>query len=140
MKFTPKTNEELSSIGLIKDGVYNFDVLEASDETSKSGNDMIKIKLGLWDERGVMRVIYDYLLEAMPHKLIHFCESTVGIDKYKSGELTAEDCVNKSGKVHITIEKGKEKPEGGLYPDRNSVKDYVKEDKTNDHLNDEIPF
>lgn len=140
MKFTPKTNEELSELGLIKDGIYNFEVLESAQQLSKSGNEMIKVKLGVWDSKGVMRVIFDYLLEAMPHKLHHFCETTGLKDKYNIGELNAEDCLHKSGKVHITIEKGKEKSEGGFYPDKNSVKDYVKEDKKVDLLNDEIPF
>ena len=140
MKFTPKTDEELAEFNLIKDGIYDFEVLESAQQLSRSGNEMIKLKLGLWDSKGVMRVIFDYLLEAMPHKLHHFCEATGLKDKYKIGELTPEDCMSKSGKVHITIEKGKEKQDGGRYPDRNSVKDYIKEDKKVDLLNDDLPF
>lgn len=145
MKFTPKTDDELNSMNLIQEGNYNFEVLEAKSQLSKSGNEMIKVKLGLWDNNGVMRVMFDYLLEAMAHKLHHFCDSTGLREKYNSGELNDTDCLSKTGTVHIVIEKGKEKPEGGNYPDRNSVKDYLTksdsvEVKKDHFINDDVPF
>lgn len=143
MKVTPKTEDELRSNNLIPEGIYNFEILEAVEKLSKSGNEMIELKLGLWDKSGIMRIVFDYLLDAMEHKLRHFCVVTGLEDKYQSEQITAEDCLNKSGKVHLVIQKGKGKPDGTKYPDRNSVQDYVssESDVKKDNFNDDdLPF
>lgn len=145
MKVTPRTEEDLKSINLIPEGIYNFEVLEATEKLSKSGNEMIELKLGIWDNNGTMRVIFDYLLDAMEHKLRHFCVVTGLEDKYKSEEITSNDCIGKSGKAHLVIQKGKDKQDGTKYPDRNSVQDYVTDDKKievkkDDFINDDLPF
>ena len=53
----------------------------------------------------------------------------------------------KGGCLELIIEKGKEKPSGGYYWDKNSIKDYIKRKDDNtksqngyDQLDDEIPF
>ncbi len=130
MRINPKSNEELQSLGLIEPGVYSFEVMNALDTVSKSGNDMIKLQLKVWDKSGAERIIFDYLLDAMAFKLRHFAESTGLLDKYNHGELLAEDCVHRCGKVELAIEKGSPKQDGGMYPDKNTVKDYVVSDET----------
>jgi|ERR1044071_770516 hypothetical protein len=142
MKFQPKTEEELQHMGLIDAGVYPFQVMEAVDKKSKSGNDMIEIKIKIWDSEGRERQCFDYLLESMAFKLRHFCETTGLIDKYNLGQIQSSDCIGKSGNVELIIQQGKQKPEGGYYPDKNSVKDYIKSGKkeVENSFSDDIPF
>ena len=148
MKVTPKTEDELKAINLIPEGIYNFEVLEAVEKLSKSNNEMIELKLGIWDDNGNMRVIFDYLLDAMEHKLRHFCVITKNMERYDSKNLLPEHCIGNSGKVHLIIQKGKDKPDGTKYPDRNSVQDYVlsdtavevKKDEFINFINDDLAF
>jgi len=154
MRFTPKTEEEIQRSSLVDPGVYDFVVVAAKDKTSKSGRDMIEIQIKIWDISGIEHILFDYLLEAMAHKLRHFAEATGLIDKYDFGHLTAEDCLGKIGKAEIIIQDGQPKPEGGIYPHKNSVKDYLKtsptdvisvknkssQDKDDGFLSDDLPF
>ena len=144
MNFNPKTEQEIQSMGLIEEGSYPFEVIESQDRLSKSGNEMIELKLKIWDSLGRERQCFDYLLEAMAFKLRHFCEAVGLLDKYEAGNLQAGDCIGRSGTLELTIQAGKQKPEGGYYPDKNSVKDYIKKESsttTDDTmLNDEVPF
>jgi len=125
MRFTPKTPEELKTMGLIEEGEYPFEVLEAEEQLSKKGNEMIKLKLKIWDNNGRERTVFDYIMEAMAFKLIHFCDYTGLKDKYEAGSLTADACIGRSGRLHLVVEPGSEKQTGGKYDDKNSVKDYL---------------
>ncbi len=62
----------------------------------------------------------DWLMPSMGFKFRHFAETTGLLTKYNAGELTANDCLGRSGKVIITI---KDSPE---YGPQNNVKDYEK--------------
>lgn len=154
MQFKPKTQEEIlfesAAMSLITPGIYSFEVIEATNKLSKAGNEMIQLKLKVWDDNGRERIIFDYLLESMAYKLKHFCETTGLLGKYEMGVIDETDCLGKSGLVDIIIQKGSKKTDGSLYPDRNSVKDYlIKEGFTkpkltlaanNDIVDDDIPF
>ncbi len=121
MKFNVKSDAELSVMNLIPEGEYQFEVQSAEDTTSKSGNDMIKLVLCVWDSEGRQHTIYDYLLEAMPKKLKHFAKHIGLLDKYESGELLATECIGKCGTLHLVIQEDKT----GKYPPKNSVADYL---------------
>lgn len=145
MNFEPKTEMELQSEALAPDGDYNFEVLEASDETSKkSGNPMIKVNLGLYFGEAIRWRTFDYLLPAMASKLRHFCDTTGLLAKYESGQLRAVDCVGRSGKCRVIVEEDK----SGQYPDKNKVSDYVvraakpleKQASAEPETPDDIPF
>lgn len=146
MKFAPKTEEELEVMSLLEPGIYQFEVTQSADEKSKSGNDMIKLGLTVWGKDGSPHFVYDYLLEAMAHKIRHFCSNSGLMVKYESGELCAMDCLNKQGFIEVVIQEGKINPQGGKYPNRNSVKDYVKGDYSalkatnSDSVEDDVPF
>lgn len=124
MRFTPKTEAELNSFNLLEKGIYKFYVFEAKDRLSKSNKEMIELKLKIENE-GREHYIFDYLLEAMGYKLRHFATCSGMLDKYETGELKASDCIAKKGYVEIIVQPGNMKPEGGYYPDKNAVKDYV---------------
>lgn len=147
MRFTPKSENEIQMMNLMDAGTYSFFVISSKDEISKNNNEQIKLKLKVWDVNGSEHIIYDYLLEAMAYKLRHFCEITDLIDKYNNGAINAIDCEHKTGKVEIIIQAGQNRPDGGKYADKNSVKDYVKSigkietAKTQEEFfNDDVPF
>ncbi len=127
MNFTPKTVEEIetekrefATQSLLPKGWYDFEVMEAEDTKSKkSGKDMIKLKLRVFNPNGGEKHVYDYLIETAPTHLFDFCES-VGLENdYHAGTLTAQDCIGKSAKVKIAID---DKDEN--YEPKNVAKNY----------------
>ena len=121
MKFTPMTEAEIVSASLLEAGEYPFEVLAASEEISKAGNEMIRVKLAVFGPNGQQAHVYDYLMEKMAFKLRHFCETTGLIAKYEAGTLGELDCAGKTGRVKLAVE-----PANGKYDAKNVVKDYVK--------------
>ena len=141
MKFAPKTEAELETMSLLEPGIYPFQVTCASNEVSKSGNEMLKLTVMIWGKDGSIHYIYDYLLEAMSYKLRHFCESAGLMDKYELGELYPTDCMNAQGNLELIIQEGKTREDGSRYPSRNSIKDYIKkENKSDTFKDDDIEF
>lgn len=140
MRFAPKTEEQLHSENLLPVGIYPFEIVEATDQVSKSNNEMIKLAIKVWDSEGSERFIYDYLLESMAFKLRHAAAACGLLAKYESGELLSGDFVNKTGSLKLAIKKDK----SGQYPDQNSVADYIVKSEATalpaDVLKDEIPF
>jgi hypothetical protein len=140
MNFKPKSREEIESMGLMKAGLYPFQVSTAKDKTSKNGNEMIELNLEVFDNEGRAFHIFDYLLEAIPQKLFGFC-STVGLEpQYHSGILSSNDCIGRTGYVEIDIQKGAPNPTGGNYPDKNSVKKYLTKPSANNLKNNTQDF
>jgi hypothetical protein len=119
MKFTAKSEEQIELDGLLPEGEYDFQVLDAVDKVSKKGNEMIMLILNVFDANGKPRRITDYIMEAFPKKLIHFCKHVGLMPSYDAGGLTAFECVDKTGRVKLTIEPA------GEYPAKNAVLDYV---------------
>lgn len=147
MKFTPKSEAQLIEENLIPEGTYDYEVIQAEERQSKAGNDMIQLTLKIFDQNGKERRVYDYLLEAMQFKLIHFCESAGLTDIYETGQLTSAHCEGRSGKAIVKIEPARN---GGQA--KNGIQDYVvDEDATPslpvphlapkvDFADDDIPF
>lgn len=127
MNFKPKTEKEINEANLIPAGDYAFEVLDAIADQSNAGNDMITLTLRIFVGEG-SRQLNDYLMEKVAYKLFHFC-SYMGLSKqYTDGTLKPEDCLGKTGYLSIGIQKGKKKDDGSgeVWPDRNSVKDYIR--------------
>lgn len=120
MRFTPRTEAECSK--LFPKGTYDAEVIKAEPAISReSRREMIKVTLKVYftDDSRPPIFVHDYLMEAMAAKLRHFCESGSVLETYEAGELVAESCVGLSVRVKLKIE------EGGQYPDKNVVQDYV---------------
>ncbi len=119
----PRYNPEDANEVMFDPGVYDAVVKHASEGTSKSGNDMIKLILTVYGPKGETDV-FDYLVfsEAVLYKVKHFCESA-GID-FGRGVLDESDCLDKNVKVKLVIDEN----EG--YAPKNAVKDYVKRSVT----------
>lgn len=152
MKFTPKTEEEVSN--LLPEGEYMLVVTEAEDRVSKSGAEMIYLKLETVDEDPFSKIIFDYLLEAMAYKLRHFCEATGLLPKYDEGSLVAADCIGRKVLAKVFIDS-----KDPAYAPKNAIRDYVidktkraeasgkppgigapKDAGTEEFFNDDIPF
>lgn len=131
MQFTPKTEQELIEENLFPAGVYPFEVVKAEDKQSKSGNDMIVLNLRVfYGER--TSFINDYLLEAFGFKLRHAAVQMGLEDQYETGAINAEDFLGKTGYAKVGIRKDKLKkgePDRELYPDQNTILDYVEAPK-----------
>lgn len=120
MKFTPMTAEEIALAAMLNPGVYPFEVISATDEISKAGNEMIKIKLAVFGPEGSAVHVYDYLMEKLAYKLLHCAEVCGLLARYEGGELEAVEFVGRSGYVKLDVDNG-----GNGYLPKNVVKDYV---------------
>lgn len=120
MKFAPKTKDQIDQEGLLPSGEYDFEVLLAADKKSGNGNDMIELQVSIFLPSGAQLKFRDYLLEAMSHKLYNFCEVAGLTASYLAGSLQAVDCVGKTGKLEIGVEKAK-----GGFRAKNKIVDYV---------------
>lgn len=123
MNFNPKSEGEVQQFNLLPDGIYDFEVMSAKDRVSKKGNEMIELKLGIWQGDKITHYIFDYLLsdDQSAYKLRHCCDTTGLIDKYDSGTLTANMFEARTGKAKI----GTQKDKTGQYADKNVVRDYI---------------
>jgi hypothetical protein len=151
MKFTPKSESELSSFDVWPAGIYGFEVAAASDETSKAGNDMIKLTLHAFNRAGDRITVFDYLVnsDGGAYKVRHCAESCGLLEKYDGGQLDASDFVGRSGSFKLGIQ-----PAQGQYSEKNTVRDYIRQagtaqsngtakpkvDALEAALDDEIPF
>jgi len=148
MKYTPKTEEQLADESLLDDGLYDFEIIDVDDRPSKKGNDMITLKLAVFNNDGTQRHIYDYLVIGNPfgeRRLRHAARTCGILDIYNSGNLTAQDFLDKSGRVLLKRQNGTSE-----YPaPKNIVSDYPApgDDKpappvgpAKDIINDDIPF
>lgn len=147
MKFEPKTEDEVQEAGLLAAGEYDFEVAEASDEVSKKDNEMIKLKLRVYNSDGGFSTVFDYLLESVAYKLRHFAFATGIGERYESGALVASDCEQKTGRCKIATQPAKDG-----YAAKNVVRDYITTNsdmvqkaavnvrKAQAPLDDDIPF
>lgn len=137
MRFTPKTEQEIQEANLLPEGKYDFEVIAAEEKQSAKGNDMIVVTIAIYQNGNRKTNVFDYLLESMAFKLRHFCQNTGLIEKYESGELTADDCIGKTGLCKIKIQKDK----SGNYPDKNVIADYLDAGACSSHETEsDIPF
>jgi hypothetical protein len=151
--FTPLSEPELQEVkrrALLQDGTYQFTVKQADEAMSQSGNQMIIIVVSILDAEGKERTLKDYLLfnEEMLYKTRHFCDAVGLIESYARGHFSAHEFVGRSGRCTVGIQKGRTKPDGSVYDDKNMIKDYLKRDAhakpavsvTAEFINDDVGF
>lgn len=122
MKFAPKTDAEVKqdSEKLWDAGMYDFEVLNGTDKTSKAGNEMIQLRIKIFSSEGEEKIIYDYLMESIGYKLRHACEAMGLLGKYEGGELVGGDFEGCTGRLKLRVGK----PQEG-YATKNEVGDYL---------------
>jgi len=128
MKFQPKTQAEIKAAAneragslLWPRGTYDMEVVNASDEISSKGNEMIKLQLRVFDASGNTRMVWDYLLPSLVEKLAYACEALGLTSQYDAGDLSASDFEGKTGQVVLYVQKGTDG-----YADKNAVAGYVR--------------
>ena len=147
--FDPMTEEEIASSNIIEDGVYNFEVVKSTRKTSKSGNAMCELQLNVWDNDGKINPIFDYLVfSKIPlniKKVKHFCDAVGLQEEYKKGQIP-EELERFCGKLQLGTQEERPNPNGGVWPRKNNVIDYIAGDGQSskkpeiDQFSDEIPF
>ena len=121
MQVTPMDEKDLPS-NLLEKGEYLIEVVEAKDAISKtSQNEMISLKIAVWVGDKIRCYLFDYLLDSLPAKVRHACDTFGLLDKYQAGSLSASDFFGRSGTAKIGVEIDKT----GKYPDKNKITDYV---------------
>lgn len=123
MRFTPISEKEAAEAGLWPRAIHDFEVVEASDETSTAGNGMIKMSVAVFNQEGTKhRRLFDYLVasDGMQYKVRHFASATGLLPLYEKGELKAEDCIGKTGRCQLAIQAASKS-----YPAKNVISDYV---------------
>ena len=152
--FTPSTDDELDTIDLAPEGIYDFEIIKAERKISRSGNNMAALQL-LINDNGAKRIIFDWLVfsevNMCKKKVSHFCKAVGLVEEYKQGKLR-EELDGYEGKVEIGIGDMMPNPSGGFYPKKNVVIDYIadKENKNklesseatedNPFVDSDIPF
>ena len=123
MRFEPKSEKDIAEGGLLPLGNYDFEVQEAEEKVSKTGNDMIELKMRVYDNEGQGRTIFDYLVstDGGAYKIRHFAYAVGLGESYERGELQASNLHGCTGKAKVFIKKDK----SGQYPDRNAIADYL---------------
>ena len=120
MKFRPQTEEEAASAERrpLPAGIYDAEVLEVVETRSKAGNDMLKIKLGVFRPQGGHDWIYDYITDTS-YRLGQLMSACGLSDQYQKGEVHPDELEGKSFKVTLKVD-----PARGEYSERNSVGRY----------------
>lgn len=121
MRYTPHSDESLNKLNLLTPGIHDFEVVETDERTSKKGNDMVVLKLHVFEEDGTPRIVFDYLGDFMPHKFKHAADACGLTEEYADGSINASLFMGKCGKCEIITQ-----PAQGDYLERSGVKDYVK--------------
>ena len=107
---------------LLPAGQYEARILEATETTSKSGNDMIELQVSVRGRDGSERELPDWLVsnDRGALKLRHAAEAVGALAKYEAGEIEQSDFVGQHVRVRIVIEKRRG------YPDQNRIEDYAR--------------
>lgn len=120
MNFTPMSEKELAEANLLPAGEYDFEVFEAVDTISRAGNEMIALKLWVFNANGRKFTVRDWLVANNVEKIASFCRA-VGLDnEYHAGTVAAEDMQGRTGRAKIKVNPA------GQYPASNGVSFYVK--------------
>lgn len=150
-KFDPITDAELEASQstenqLAENGIYDFEIMVSKRTYSKAGNEMSKLKLRITDKNGKQYIVWDNLVFSdstfCRRKIKHFCQSIGLIEECNRGELPAE-LGGYSGKCEIGYQDKQPNDEGGYYPAKNIVVDYIKDDNAKpktEFLNEDILF
>lgn len=128
--FTPLTDQEIEeqTSMLVEEGVYEFEVIKSERKNSKAGNPMAALTLKIWDKSGKTSNVFDFLVFSSValniKKIKRFCDSVGLTEAYLTGQIP-DELEHLCGKVQLGIENEMPKPNGGFYPKKNIVVEYV---------------
>lgn len=147
MKFSPKSEEEVSSFGALE-GVFDFEIITAREYVSDKGNETFELSLNVYDTEGNPLSKKAWVTPAFAKTFKHLHDACGLVDKYLAGTTVADDFIGKTGK--IKMKKRKYLNKDGLEVTGDTVEDFVKRDNTEaykqastkaaEDLDDGIPF
>lgn len=112
MKYKVLNDQELRAMrGLLEDGIYDYEVMDAVEKSARENPDhlMIELTLKVIDKKGNPVVLKDWLLgydEKFVWKIKSFLDSCGRSDKY-DGDLTIVNCLGAKGKLRTRTGKSK---------------------------------
>ena len=111
--------DEGNSSKMLPEGSYNFEVVTAELSTSASGNEMITVRLKVFDGQGSHVSIFDRLVfvDAAGWKIAQFCKA-IGREDLVGAELNVTDCLAAAGELYLKQEHSEQ------YGNRNTVNGY----------------
>jgi len=110
-----------SKFSLFQNGVYPFEIIEATRGQSSKGNDMITIKFNAFDKEGNTRHVYDYMVLNLDWKCKPFFSYYNLGDKYKLPNFDCSELIGKTGYFDLIIEKSTDPK----YKDKNKVAKFL---------------
>lgn len=126
-----KETVQANRLQLVTPGYYPAHIVDAQAARSKAGNSKMNLRIKIWDDNGVEKLIFTCLVnhEGFIYKTLNLCELTGLSENYRRGELDPELLKDKAirGFAKVVIRKGNEKkyPDTGSYPDKNDIDDFV---------------
>lgn len=164
MKFTPKTDEQFQKEEAERKerflwpagSIVDYQIVSAETKISSgkktSGEEMFELAIEIYNGAGEKQTIREWIGSWNLFMLKAICESNNMLAAYEAGEVNAHDLYDKTGKAKLKVEKGQPNPNGGNYPDKNKIQEFLKEApskpiaarvtqaQSQDELSDEIPF
>lgn len=124
MRLTPRSEadaQKASRRALLKAGMHDARIIEATEKPSKAGNDMIELVVVVPDGDGSQRTLRDWLTDSPlgALKLRHAADAVGALARYETGDMSAFDFPGHAVRVKIGIDKRRG------YPDANRIDDYA---------------
>ena len=151
MQFTPKTKDQFEQEEKERREKYlwpadtrcKFEVLYGVKEKDGNYGPYFQADIRVFKDANTWLDLREFLAHDSG-KFFSFCEATGLSDRYQAGQVDTFDIEGKSGECVLGIKKGKDAPDGGKYPDKNNIKEYIKPAapilKGDPELNDSIDF
>ena len=91
---------------VLKPGKYDFEVIEATEKVSSAGNQMIELKLKVFDGQGGTQRLMDWLVlkETVYFKIVEFCKAVNQGELLDGGQLNAVQCLHRTGVCKVGVE------------------------------------
>lgn len=164
MRFTPKSDQELEAAAEAAKAkfmpwpagtVCDYQILHVKDTKKdgspcidKNGHEFLIADVRVFNSSGEQRDLMHMFGAWNEWDLKRVCEANNMIDRYEAGQIDDYDLIGKTGKCVLKIEKGQPKGDGTNYPDKNTIKEFLKTAQpiqksikaSDPELNDSIPF
>ena len=143
------TEEEIKSRNIFEEGNYPFCIVNATMKQTRVKLDergqpkptypMLELDLEIHDKNGVVRLAKDWIvfMEGMDWKLNHLADTVGLLHLYEAGKLTDDNLISKQGVLSLGV---RESEYNGQTRKQNFVIDYVKRERVDLTLNDDIPL
>lgn len=128
--------------------ICDYEIASALEKVSSKGNEMLELRVKVYNDKGEHQFLDDYLGHWNEWKLRRICEANGLLAEFDRGEIQDHMLYEKTGKCRLKIQKGADKGDGTFYSDKNVIDEYYKSDSASApnqkpkavELDDGIPF